>query len=143
MRTVAGISDEEGSTFEKIGKALFPGAEQAFVELIAFSVPGVARAGLAQAFEKTTYSRKEFKDITGKGRSSKTERTAKFEEDKTIAEEAGTSVVHTMPDGSTMPGPEHEGSVTGSERVVTTEQVTDTAIAPEAEKVAETVAQEQ
>ena len=83
MRVVAGIDEGEGTTFEKIGRALYPGNEQAFVELIAFSVPGVARGVAAQAFErKTSYSRKEFKELTGKEKSSLAERTEAFEADQ-------------------------------------------------------------
>ncbi len=37
---------------------------------------------------------------------------------KDIIENPGERVVHTMPDGSTMEGPIHEGAVPGSERVI-------------------------
>lgn len=69
MRVVAGIDDGEGSTFEKIGRALYPGQEQMWVELIAFSVPGVTQAGVAQIFkdqpDKTTYSRRDMVRMFG------------------------------------------------------------------------------
>lgn len=87
MRAVAQIEDGDGTTFENIGKALFPGAEQALVELIAFSVPGVARAGVAMAFEakpdKTSYTRKEMKVAHPEiKRSSAADRTEWYAKDK-------------------------------------------------------------
>jgi hypothetical protein len=139
MRTVTGIDDGEGTTFEKIQKALWPGAEQAFVELIAFSVPGVARAGAAVAFDKTTYSRKDLQEQGVTEQTSAPERKEKFDADVAIAEEAGTDTVHTMPDGTTMPGPEHAEAVAGSERVVVAPVETEA----EAEIVEQPAVQEQ
>lgn len=80
---------------------------------------GTIGAGVTSALQgKTSYSRKEFKEATGKDRSTLKERTEAFQADQAVASEADTTVVHTMPDGTTMPGPEHDGSVSGSERVV-------------------------
>lgn len=55
MRVGFNIDQQEGdSTIERISKALFPGKEQALVELLAFSVPGVAQIGVANIVKRVT-----------------------------------------------------------------------------------------
>ena len=86
MRVGAGIDEGEGSTFEKIQKGIWPGAEQAFVELIAFSVLPAGNVAAAAAFnakpEKTTYSRRDIIKTYGiKANTSKGVRDALWEVD--------------------------------------------------------------
>ncbi len=103
MRVGAGIDEQEGTTFEKIWKAVFPGWEQAFVELVAFSVPGVARAGVAKIFEdkpgKTTYSRRDMVRMFGlKQQTTKAERQELFDEHHPEQPETPVEAVETVPE---------------------------------------------
>lgn len=101
MRIGLGVDDGEGSTFEKIGKALYPGAEQLFVEAVAFAVPAGGQLAISKAMgggEKTTFSRKDVKDILGIDRpTSATERKQMFDDYKAQQEQQTTQEPFSSP----------------------------------------------
>lgn len=91
LREATGISDadREGNVFQRIGEALLEDIqpENLIVEAATLAVPASVRKAAGLVFrDKTTYSRKDFKELFGIDKSSATERQAKFDEDKTAFE---------------------------------------------------------
>ena len=112
MRTVLNIDEHKGtgfSMFERIGKALYPGKEQLFIEAVAFLVPAAGqrvmisakkraiKSKLQQKLEsQTTFSRKDVKELYGLERTTAEERQVIFDEQKQAMTETKASPYEKM-----------------------------------------------
>jgi len=94
MKVGLGVDDKQGSTFEKIGDSLYPGARQLWIEAIAFSIPAGGQLALSKALGekgRASFSRKEVKDYFGIEESSSAQRDQMFDAFKSAKEQGATT----------------------------------------------------